>query len=179
MISKNSLIYLLLLSVFIILSCTDTLPTPVMDHTPTPDTTVIVHANCHKDGFQTYVAMNGEYCFSYPAGYYVTEDSEPKDVELRYFNNTPSLNPSTEELEEIQSAEPLSIRLSITYQSVTTAGSLEKFAVLERGDEDDTEPIPWTLSNRRALIRKEIKDGLDGNGKEISYFVYTNSRLDK
>lgn len=181
MLSKHSTAYLLLLTLFFTLACstTDIFPTPQPTHTPTPKPKkpetheVFVPENCFREGKQTYLAPDRNYCFAYPPGYYVTIESEGKNIELRYFNSMSSEEfqeniLSIEDIEENANTVTLetSIRIEYTEKQDENKLSLFDFAEKHKKDQGYTKDIKETsIGDEAALIIRETVYETQGEGE--------------
>ena len=184
MLSKRSIIYLLFLSMSFIVACTasDILPTPppTPTNTPKPNTPknwdILVPHNCHQNSVQTYIAMEGNYCFAYPSGYYVKPGSVAENIELRYYSAPPNTeNLTIDEIDALQGSGTFNSSMVIVYETNKEEPPLEQFENKHKEEQGyTTDVVSITIGGQDALLRTEtiIKKNGDLDTKAIWYIVY-------
>jgi len=174
MLSKRSTIYFFISALFIILACSTTDLFPIPDATETPKPApdrhdVTIPEDCYREGYQTYVGMERNYCFSYPAGYYITSNSTSNNIELKYLAEIPSQEEITS-MKDIP--ETLNISLIIFYELNSNEPKLQNFALSNPQNDNATKLTPWKLNNTKAFIRRIVIEDAENNLKNVSYYIY-------
>jgi len=126
----------------------------------------LVRAKCRRDGYEAFLAENGEYCFAHPLGYYQDVKSKPDAVMLRSNDDLFSLVSASEGLDGVILNSPEPAILQIQYEPINGGDTLLAFASRDPQNQISKDFIPWFLGDEDAWLVKVV------DGSSISYITY-------
>ena len=150
--SQFRIIYFFLFLALFVSSCLPTKPpqvaSPVALATANgseirPDGKDTIPAACIVEGYQSYITLKGNYCFAYPAGYYLENAKDPQHVRFMRIMDLASLDMSE-----------LTIRYAEASEEQTLLDLVSK-NLLELQEKEllhETNRIPWILGGENAEI---------------------------
>lgn len=128
------------------------------------DGDIRVPDECTRNGYPTHIMGGSEYCFSYPTGYSLEEESTLESVTYSY-DSVGSVPASTEGIDDMEAFEQAvleRVTLHISYEDRHENDDLDRLVTIKGEDFES----PWFLDNEEAILLRT------NNGNTYSYVVH-------
>ncbi len=144
------------------------MPPPPTENDAKQDLAMVVteKVKCRRNGYELFLAENGEYCFSHPFGYYQDVASKPNSVMLRSSEDMSAFVDASAGIDGVSMKIPEQVALQVHYEEINGEDKLLDFAKRDLQNQLEPDFIPWFLGEEDAWLVKLV-----GNGS-VSYITY-------
>ncbi len=134
----------------------------------TSSANVTIPVSCFAENTQTYIASDGTYCFAYPFGYIVGNQSSPNFLSFTQaiVGNIPATNfEDVENMDDLLRAIPGGTTLVIHYEDRHIDDQLQDLVYKYSGDFY----TPWVISGKEAILARALRENV------VSYTIHVKN----